>query len=107
MISLSTDSRQQPLWPDGVLCNLYDRHVRDYIMGMKDEKPAEFVGGKAIVKAVISLPADPFNLSGSGAKTSILYLQKRHPRDDNPKQLLPEQQTYIFMAAAKTLRYPV
>ncbi|MEF3019402.1 N-6 DNA methylase, partial [Pseudomonas aeruginosa] len=63
--------------PDGVLCNSGDRYVREYIMGKKDEITGQFVGGKAIVKAVLSLPADTFKLSGTGAKTSVLYLQKR------------------------------
>ena len=93
--------------PDGILCNSGDRYVREYIMGKKDEKTGEFVGGKAIVKAVISLPADTFKLSGTGAKTSILYLQKRHARDDNPEQFLPEPQTDVFMAVAETLGYVV
>lgn len=34
--------------PDGVLCNSGDRYVREYIMGYKDEKTGQFVGGKAI-----------------------------------------------------------
>ncbi len=93
--------------PDGVLCNSGDRYVREYIMGKKDEKSGEFVGGKAIVKAVISLPADTFKLSGTGAKTSVLYLQKRHARDDNSEQFLPEPQTDVFMAVAETLGYLV
>lgn len=93
--------------PDGVLCNSGDRYVREYIMGKKDEKTGEFVGGKAIVKAVISLPSDTFKLSGTGAKTSILYLQKRKAREDDPKQFLPEPQTDVFMAVADTLGYLV
>jgi len=93
--------------PDGILCNSGDRYVREYIMGKKDEKTGEFVGGKAIVKAVISLPADTFKLSGTGAKTSILYLQKRRARADNPEQFLPEPQTDVFMAVADTLGYVV
>lgn len=93
--------------PDGILCNSGDRYVREYIMGKKDEKTGEFVGGKAIVKAVISLPADTFKLSGTGAKTSILYLQKRHAREDSPQQFLPEPQTDVFMAVAETLGYVV
>lgn len=107
MISFSTDNRQQPLGPDGVLCNLSDRYLCEYNMGKKDEKYGEFVGGKAIVKRVISLPADTFKLSGTGAKTSILYLQKRHAREDNPEQFLPEPQTDVFMAVAETLGYLV
>lgn len=93
--------------PDGVLCNSGDRYVREYIMGVKDEKTGQFSGGKAIVKAVISLPADTFKLSGTGAKTSILYLQKRKARDDKPEQFLPEPQGEVFMAVADTLGYVV
>jgi type I restriction enzyme M protein len=92
--------------PDGVLCNSSDRYVREYIMGSKDAS-GEFVGGKAIVKAVISLPADTFKLSGTGAKTSVLYLQKRHASPDDPQQFLPEPQTDVFMAVAETLGYVV
>lgn len=93
--------------PDGVLCNSGDRYVREYIMGKKDETTGQFHGGKAIVKAVISLPSDTFKLSGTGAKTSILYLQKRHERADGSKQFMDEPQTDIFMAVADTLGYEV
>jgi type I restriction enzyme M protein len=93
--------------PDGVLCNSGDRYVREYIMGVKDEKTGQFVGGKAIVKAVISLPADTFKLSGTGAKTSILYLQKRHTSKEHAEQFLPEPQGDVFMAVAETLGYIV
>jgi type I restriction enzyme M protein len=93
--------------PDGVLCNSGDRYVREYIMGKKDEQTGDFVGGKAILKAVISLPADTFKLSGTGAKTSILYLQKRHAAKDDPNRFVPEPQTDVFMAVADTLGYVV
>jgi type I restriction enzyme M protein len=93
--------------PDGVLCNSGDRYVREYIMGSKDEKNGQFVGGKAIIKAVLSLPADTFKLSGTGAKTSVLYLQKRHASKDHPEQFLPEPQGDVFMAVAETLGYVV
>ncbi|WCR43829.1 N-6 DNA methylase [Stutzerimonas stutzeri] len=93
--------------PDGVLCNSGDRYVREYIMGKKDEITGQFVGGKAIVKAVLSLPADTFKLSGTGAKTSVLYLQKRHASNEHPEQFLPEPQGDVFMAAAETLGYVV
>ena len=76
-------------------------------MGKKDEQTGQFVGGKAIVKAVISLPADCFKLSGTGAKTSI---KKKKKRKENPKQseqFLPEPQTDVFMAVADTLGYVV
>lgn len=93
--------------PDGVLCNSGDRYVREYIMGNKDEQTGEFVGGKAIVKAVISLPSDTFKLSGTGAKTSILYLQKRAANPEKPEEFLAEPQTDVFMAVADTLGYLV
>ncbi|MHA5562253.1 N-6 DNA methylase [Pseudomonas aeruginosa] len=93
--------------PDGVLCNSGDRYVREYIMGKKDEITGQFVGGKAIVKAVLSLPADTFKLSGTGAKTSVLYLQKRHASNEHPEQFLPEPQGDVFMAVAETLGYVV
>lgn len=104
---LKPGGRLMIVLPDGILCNSGDRYVREYIMGKKDEKTGEFVGGKAIVKAVISLPSDCFKLSGTGAKTSILYLQKRHTNPDQPEQFLPEQQAEVFMAVAETLGYVV
>lgn len=93
--------------PDGVLCNSGDRYVREYIMGTKDETSGEFHGGKAIVRGVISLPADAFKLSGTGAKTSVLYVQKRHARKDAPEKFQDEPQTDVFMAVADTLGYIV
>lgn len=93
--------------PDGVLCNSGDRYVREYIMGRKDEKTGQFVGGKAIIKAVLSLPSDTFKLSGTGAKTSVLYLQKRNASKEHPEQFLPEPQGDVFMAVAETLGYVV
>ncbi|WP_316237052.1 N-6 DNA methylase [Bradyrhizobium sp. SZCCHNR1015] len=93
--------------PDGVLCNSGERYVREYIMGTKDEASGEFHGGKAIVKGVISLPADAFKLSGTGAKTSVLYVQKRHARKDDPKKFQDEPQTDVFMGVAETLGYVV
>lgn len=104
---LKPGGRLMIVLPDGILCNSGDRYVREYIMGKKDEKTGEFVGGKAIVKAVISLPSDCFKLSGTGAKTSILYLQKRHANPNQPEKFLPEPQTDVFMAVAETLGYVV
>ena len=104
---LKPGGRLMIVLPDGILCNSGDRPVREYIMGRKDEQTGEFVGGKAIVKAVISLPSDCFKLSGTGAKTSIMYLQKRKTNPDQPEQFLPEPQTEVFMAVAETLGYVV
>lgn len=93
--------------PDGILCNSGERYVREYIMGKKDEETGQFLGGKAIVKAVISLPSDTFKLSGTGAKTSVLYLQKRHAQKDDPQRFAEEPQGDVFMAVADTLGYEV
>jgi len=93
--------------PDGILCNSGERYVREYIMGKKDEETGQFLGGKAIVKAVISLPADTFKLAGTGAKTSVLYLQKRKTRKDDPTRFAEEPQGDVFMAVADTLGYEV
>lgn len=84
--------------PDGILCNSGDRHVREYIMGRKDEKTGRFIGGKAVVKAVVSLPPVTFQLSGAGAKTSFMYLQKKRPGDE---------QGPVFMAVADEVGFDV
>jgi type I restriction enzyme M protein len=92
--------------PDSLLCNANTRYVREYLIGKKDED-GQFYGGKAIVKAVVSLPADTFKLSGTGAKTSILYVQKRKVDPENPERFLDEPQTDVFMAVADSLGYAV
>jgi type I restriction enzyme M protein len=84
--------------PDGILCNSGDRYVREYLMGRKDENTGRFIGGKAVVKAVISLPPVTFRLSGAGAKTSFLYLQKKRPGDE---------QSQVFMAVANNVGFDV
>jgi type I restriction enzyme M protein len=93
--------------PDSLLCNANTRYVREYLIGKKDEATGEFHGGKAIVKAVVSLPADTFKLSGTGAKTSILYVQKRRAQKDAPERFIDEPQTDVLMAVADTLGYIV
>lgn len=84
--------------PDGILCNSGDRYVREYLMGKKDEETGRFIGGKAIVKAVVSLPPVTFRLSGAGAKTSFLYLQKKQAGDE---------QAAVFMAVADEVGFDV
>lgn len=84
--------------PDGILCNSGDRYVREYLMGRKDEETGRFIGGKAVVKAVVSLPPVTFQLSGAGAKTSFLYLQKKRPGDE---------QGSVFMAVADSVGFDV
>lgn len=93
--------------PDSLLCNKDTRYVREYLMGRKDPETGEFHGGKAIVRAVISLPSDTFKLSGTGAKTSILYVQKRHVDPKHPQRFVDDPQTDVFMAVADTLGYAV
>src|SRR5262249_39068820 len=46
--------------PDGVLSNSKIRYVREYLMGRKDAETDRFLGGKAVVKAVVSLPPVTF-----------------------------------------------
>ena len=85
--------------PDGILSNSGDRYVREYIMGKKNPVTGEFEGGKAILKAVVSLPQETFGLSGAGAKTSLLYLKKKeHPG---------EKQGPVFMAVADEVGFTV
>jgi type I restriction enzyme M protein len=84
--------------PDGILCNSSDRYVREYLIGRKDETTGRFVGGKAILRAVVSLPPVTFRLSGAGAKTSFLYLQKKRPGDE---------QGPVFMAVANDVGFDV
>ena len=84
--------------PDGILCNSGDRYVREYLMGTKDEATGQFIGGKAVVKAVVSLPPVTFRLSGAGAKTSFIYLQKKRPGDE---------QGPVFMAVADGVGFDV
>ena len=66
-------------------------------MGTKDEETGEFLGGKAIVRAVVSLPTETFSIAGTDAKTSFIYLQKkRHPA---------EKQGAVFLAVAEHVGY--
>jgi len=83
--------------PDGILCNSSYRYVREYLIGKKDEATSEFSGGKAVLKAVVSLPQEAFALSGAGAKTSVLYLQKKRSPAD--------RQGPVFMAVANEVGF--
>jgi type I restriction enzyme M protein len=85
--------------PDGILSNSEYQYVREYIMGKKNSVTGEFEGGKAILKAVISLPQETFKLSGAGAKTSLLYLKK--------KEHAGEKQGPVFMAVADEVGFIV
>ncbi len=85
--------------PDGILCNSSYRYVREYLIGVKDEGTGEFSGGKAILKAVVSFPQETFSLSGGGAKTSMLYLEKKRSPTD--------RQGTVFMAVANEVGFTV
>ena len=93
--------------PDSILCNSGTQYVREYLIGTKDEETGEFHGGKAILKAVISLPSDTFALSGTGAKTSILYVQKKNVDENDPEKFADEKQGSVFMAVADQLGFTV
>ena len=85
--------------PDGILSNSSYKHVREYLMGKKNEVTGEFEGGRAIVKSVVSLPTVTFQLSGTGAKTSFLYIKKKEHEN--------EKQGPIFMAVADEIGFDV
>lgn len=85
--------------PDGILSNSSYKHVREYLMGKKNEVTAEFEGGRAVIKAVVSLPTVTFQLSGTGAKTSFLYLKKKEHEN--------EKQGPVFMAVADEIGFDV
>lgn len=85
--------------PDGILSNSSYKHVREYLMGKKNELTGEFEGGKAVVKAVVSLPTVTFQLSGTGAKTSFLYIKKKEHEN--------EKQGSVFMAVADEIGFDV
>ncbi len=59
----------------------------------------EFSGGKAVLKAVVSLPQETFSLSGAGAKTSVLYLEKKRSPAD--------RQGPVLMAVANEVGFAV
>lgn len=85
--------------PDGILSNSGYKYVREYLMGKKNEVTGEFEGGKAIIKAVVSLPQETFALSGAGAKTSLLYFKKKEHKG--------EKQGAVFMAVADEVGFTV
>lgn len=91
--------------PDGILSNSDDKYIREYLMGLKDEKSGEFFGGKAVVKAVVSLPTQTFAISGTGAKTSFLYVQKKGTYTMGGQAITVDRQGPIFMAVAEHVGY--
>ena len=91
--------------PDGILSNSGDKYIREYLMGLKDEKAGEFFGGKAVVKAVVSLPTQTFAISGTGAKTSFLFVQKKGTYMVGGHTITVDRQGPIFMAVAEHVGY--
>lgn len=91
--------------PDGILSNSGDKYIREYLMGTKDEETGQFFGGKAVVKAVISLPTQTFAISGTGAKTSVLYIQKKGTYQVGNNVVTVDKQDSIFMAVAEHVGY--
>jgi type I restriction enzyme M protein len=85
--------------PDSILSNSGYKYVREYLMGKKNEVTEEFEGGKAVLKAVISLPQETFSLSGAGVKTSLLYFKKKEHKG--------EKQGPVFMAVADEVGFTV
>jgi type I restriction enzyme M protein len=102
---LKPGGRMLIIVPDGILSNSSDDYVREYIMGIKNEKIGTFYGGKAVVKAVVSLPTQTFAISGTGAKTSYLYIQKKGTFQVREKLITVDHQGPIFMAVAEHVGY--
>jgi len=73
--------------PEGILTNSSLKFVRDYI---KKE---------TIVKAAISLPQEVFMPYGSGVKASLVFLEKKNPKDPY------HEQGPVFMAIAENIGY--
>jgi type I restriction enzyme M protein len=87
------------------MSNSGDKYIREYLMGLKDEKTAEFFGGKAVIKAVVSLPTQTFAVSGTNAKTSFLYVQKKGTFSVGGQTITVDHQGPIFMAVAEHVGY--
>ncbi len=69
--------------PDGILCNSGDAYIREYIMGSKDEVTGEFLGGKAILKAVVSLRQKPLPFPVPVQRPASFICKKRDMRPKN------------------------
>lgn len=74
--------------PDGILNNLKDAYVREYIL-----KNAKVIG-------IISLPVFTFVPFGSGMKTSLVFLQK-----SKKNEKIDWGEYTIFMATAENIGY--
>src|SRR5574341_82188 len=81
---LKPNGRMAIVVPEGILSNKTDRHIREYLRK------------NCIIKAVIRLPQDTFQMSDGAANTSILFVIKRDPK--KPRKTL---QGDIFFARAE------
>jgi type I restriction enzyme M protein len=73
--------------PDGILQNSTLSPIRD------------FIREETIIKAVISIPQETFMPFGSGVKASLVFLEKKNPRDPYQEQGL------VFMAIVENVGY--
>jgi type I restriction enzyme M protein len=73
--------------PDGILQNSTLSQVRD------------FIKKETIIKAVVSIPQETFMPFGSGVKASLVFLEKKNPKD--PYQ----EQGPVFMAIVENIGY--
>ena len=102
---LKPGGRMLIIVPDSILSNSSDSYVREYIIGKKDSNVRKFLGGKAIVLSVVSLPTQTFAASGTNAKTSFLYLQKKGTYLTSGVYKTIKEQKSIFMAVAEHVGY--
>jgi len=63
--------------PDG-LVEFSNQNLREHLFGKYSPQTQRIEGGKASLKAIISLPKDTFAISGTVAKTSFVILQKNY-----------------------------
>lgn len=80
---LRPGGRMAAVVPEGILSNVNDQRVRNYIRE------------NCIIKAVIRLPQDAFKMSGGAACTSIIYVVKKDPE----RPVLNEQGSVFFARA--------
>ena len=84
------------LKPGGKLLTVIDESVLNTEgQGKSMQKFREWLRGKFIVRAVVSLPHNTFVNADAGVKTSVLYLTKRVSVD--------EEQPPVFMAISKDI----
>lgn len=80
------------LKPGGRLLTVIDDPV---LSGQNFAFVRDFIRERFIIRAVISLHGDAFQRSGARAKTSVLYLVKRHSHDDPQPAAFVYETRYI------------